>query len=182
MRPSLAALAAVAAATTIGGTPALVTHVERRSIHHKYTPCNPTPHTVEQAPMPPRGCRNAEATSRGPTWPSPSAGPSRRWQEPSTARKGAPSPNPTALHPHRAESSGAKSNYGPTTMLRSPRQPHTQIDTRRRTHSGPTTAHPAFQCPHCRPPHAPPTPTRATTPAASVCTAYHHHHHHHVAC
>ena len=66
MRPSLAALAAVAAATTIGGAPAPVTHVERRSIHHKYTPCNPTPHTVEQAPMPPRGCRNAEETSRAP--------------------------------------------------------------------------------------------------------------------
>ena len=103
MRPLLAALAAVAAATTTGGAPAPTTHVERRSIHHKHTPCNPTPHTVEQAPMPPRGCRNAEATSRGPTWPSPSAGPSRRWQEPSTARKGAPSPNPTALHPHSAE-------------------------------------------------------------------------------
>ena len=127
MRPLLAALAAVAAATTTGGAPAPTTHVERRSIHHKHTPCNPTPHTVEQAPMPPRGCRNAEATSRGPTWPSPSAGPSRRWQEPSTARKGAPSPSPAALHPHRAESSGAKSNHGPTSMLRSPRQPHTQI-------------------------------------------------------
>ena len=131
MRLLLAALAAAAVATATGGAPGVDTRVERRSIHHTHTPCNPSPHTVEQVPAPPRSFRNdlgnAGATSRGPAWPSPTTGPTRRRQEATKARKEAPSPIPAALHPHRAEPSGAKSNCGTTLMLRSPRQSHIQI-------------------------------------------------------
>ena len=117
----LVALAAAAAATAIGGAPATGTRVERHSIYHNpHThPAAPIPHTVEQAPRQPRRGLITEATPRGPEGPSPSAGPTatRRWQKASNARKDAPSPNPTALHPHHAEPSDAKSNCGTTAVL-----------------------------------------------------------------
>ena len=95
--------------------------------------------------------------------------------EASKARKGAPSPNPAALHPHRAESSGAKSNHGPTSMLRSPRQPHTQIRAAAPTAApqrptqrssapiaAPPTPHQHLHAPH-RPPRACTLPITTTT-------------------
>ena len=101
----LVALAAAAAATAIGGAPATGTRVERHSIYHNpHThPAAPIPHTVEQAPRQPRRGLITEATPRGPEGPSPSAGPTRRWQEAPNTRKDTPSPNPTALHPHHAK-------------------------------------------------------------------------------
>ena len=80
MRLLLAALAAAAVATATGGAPGVDTRVERRSIHHTHTPCNPSPHTVEQVPTQPRSFRNAGTTPRGPEWPSPSADPTHRRQ------------------------------------------------------------------------------------------------------
>ena len=174
MRLPLAALAAAAVATAIGGAPAVDAHVERRSIHHTHTPCNPSPHTVEQVPTQPHSFRNAGATSRyfvtrsGPAWPSPTTGPTRRWQEATKARKEAPSKSPAALHPHHAEPSGAEFNYGPTLMLRSPRQSHIQIGAaapttapqRPNQRSSASTAAPPTPNHH---PHAPHRPPRACT-------------------
>ena len=153
MRPLLAALAAAAAAsaTRPQRDRRERRHTRREALRgdHKYTRPRLQPNPPHASSR--RQClpvvavipRQPHVAQHGPHLAQ--AATSRRWQEPSKARKGAPSPNQTALHPHRAEPSDAKSNCGPTSMLHSPRQSHTQTCAATPTrHNGPTAAHPAL--------------------------------------